>query len=141
MRRCFLMLLLAFSSSAFAYTGYLYDGECFQTLAETRRAFCAEIASTAAIVSDGSLRQSSCDGNTTYAESSPLIYIKNVTTGVTTTGVSAYWPISVTCERMDWVDGADLGWKVAAVWLAVAGLLFLARSVYGWGERNEDANS
>lgn len=40
------------------------------------------------------------------------------------------------CQMLDWSDGLQLGWMVAAVWIGTAALLFLARAVKG----NDDGN-
>jgi hypothetical protein len=35
------------------------------------------------------------------------------------------------CQMLDWSDGLELGWAVAAVWIATTALLFIARALRG----------
>lgn len=41
-----------------------------------------------------------------------------------------YTPTFPECQLLDWSDGLQLGWLVAAAWLAVAAVLFLRKAAH-----------
>lgn len=68
------------------------------------------------------------------ANSITYVY-RPILTGTAFQSTSWYYPQE--CQMLDWTDGLALGWLVAGIWLATAGLLFLTRALKG----DHDGNS
>lgn len=91
-------------------------------------------AAAAAAVASGEAGQVVSGGSVVYvvdaAASGASITYTLLPVGGGTPVTLDFTPTFPDCQLLDWADGLQLGWLVAAAWLAVAAVLFLRKAVH-----------
>ena len=115
--------------------GYQVGSACYPTAVAAAQASAS--SQVGAVVTQGSasyvVDASSVDG------SSITYVLTPVAGGTALTVVSPY--TAQACGLLDFNDGLNIGWLMAACWLGTAAVLSLKHAITGWGDQSGNGNT